>query len=95
MTESEAQTAILDRLRARGGIVLAGNKENWSEIRWTADGWQREDGDTLSGEREVYSITDAQVLTGARARVAELARYVYETPVPETWQEVLEQLPHV
>ncbi|MDA1306868.1 MAG: hypothetical protein O2917_06365 [Acidobacteria bacterium] len=95
MTESEAQAAILERLRTRGGIVLAGNKENWTEIRWTADGWLREDGDTLSGEREVCSVTDAEVLAGARARVTELARYVYETPVPRTWQEVLDQLPHV
>jgi len=95
MTESEAQAAILERLRTRGGIVLAGNKEAWSEIRWTAEGWLREDGDPMSGERESWIVTDADVLTGTRARVAELAKYIYNTPVPETWQEVLEQLPHV
>ncbi len=95
MTEDEAKAEILARLRARGGIVLAGNKESWTEIRWTARGWEREDGDTLSGQSAVCVIDDAAVLAGARGRVAELARYIYETPVPETWQEVLAQLPHV
>ncbi len=95
VTEEEAKHAILTRLRDRGGIVLAGNKESWSEIRWTAQGWHREDGDTLSGDSTVCPVTDEDVLAGARARVSELARYVYETPVPSTWAEVLDQLPHV
>jgi len=95
LTKAAALAAIPYRLRKRGGIVPAGNKESWSEIRWTTQGWQREDGDTLNGESEVTQITDAEVLSGARGRVAELARYVYETPVPQTWVEVLAQLPHV
>lgn len=95
MTEDEAKAAILTRLRDRGGIVLAGNKESWSEISWTAQGWQREDGDTMSGESTVCPVSDEDVLSGAWARVSELARYVYNTPVPTTWAEVLDQLPHV
>ena len=95
MTEDKAMPAILARLRARGGIVLAGNKESWAEIRWTARGWEREDGDTLSGQSEVWAVSDADVLAGARARVAELARHVHQRPVPEPWADVLAQLPHV
>ena len=63
MSADDIQRTVLDTVAARGGIVLAGNREYYAFIRRAGSSWIRTDGDSMTGAEEQRELSDEAVLT--------------------------------
>ena len=60
--EADERQKIIDLVKAKGRITLAGNREYNSELFYTENRWQRVDGDSMSGEKTTCELEDEEAL---------------------------------
>jgi hypothetical protein len=76
---TSSQAGLLELIARRGGMTLAGNKENFAVLRFIDGKWLIEEGDTMTGDSETWEI-DAAL---AYRRVRERCAYMFELFGPD------------
>jgi hypothetical protein len=89
MALNATRQEILDILKARREIVLAGNKENYSYVRRVGRLWIRTDGDPMTGEEDETQLSDEEVLRALYWKARERLGHYGPDDGAVTWDDVL------
>lgn len=69
---TRTQRQILDLIRRRGGMTLAGNRERFAVLYFRDDRWLLKSGDTMTGDSSVSELSPDAACRSICARAREL-----------------------